>query len=387
MSYLASDSSRPSEKLNALHIDFSEVEPLNKVNKLYVLNGKLYFSGTGVSSSGNTITINASDFLGGVTKVEIETLGITGLTTANKNEAGKLESLLNNLANELTTIGFAVDAKIKVIVESKKGYLFLNSDIKVPSNCHLDFVSPVVIGKSFSLRVEGSFNEFPSSIAASPYLTADASFTNTFTIHRNGQNVTTWVSGDILAIRDTAEAKRYDAVIQSITQLTADTYRIVFEKTVAEDFLTGDKVRKYEQGRLGAAIKRGDAKITVANLSASTTLITTGQYIVIKSKRKCGDFVSHNYPDATTGKILRYSDNEFKYEVRKVVRLSRSSNRVYIDIPLSHDYSIDECYILEMNAKQNVTIEGMRVMSLELGTEPRPNNHIKVVSKNAFFMH
>jgi hypothetical protein len=361
--------SHPYEAVNANHIYFQSIRPTNTTNKLYSNKGTLYFNTFPINGS---CVVSTMPYLNGVSLTDIN----EGFETLI-DESDALNSLLANTNEELTKMGLTTDTRIIVNVEAKNEYIFLNSDIKVQDNQYLNFITPIVCASGFSLRVEGSFSEIPSAIDDSPVLLQDASFTNTFDIDSKDNDLSGWAVNDLISIRDLNEAKRYDAVIQSITEYETGKYTITTNAIIQEDFVVGDVVRRYKQSKLSQALAQGECRIYLSDITA----IATGDFIVVKSKYKAGDFQSYSYTHRETGKYLSYSNNDYKYQVCKVVQKATSSGYVIVDIPMANDYTIDETYILVLNQKQNVGIDNLRVVSLQQGTQPRPNNHLVYINR------
>lgn len=370
----AKNSSSSFQAINANNIVFQDVLPTDVFQKMYATKGTLYFNGYPISNFSKVVS--TAYFIEGVTLEEINTLGFTGLVSAGKDEASKLNAFLQGLDGELAKFGIVDGVKFKVIVESKKGYCFFNGQIKVPSNCTLSFLSTVICGNDFTVRSEGSFREIPSAIGNAPIITQ---FTdgNTLTVNRNNQDMTTWAVGSLIAIRDTSENNRYDAIIASITNLGNNLFRITTVESIDAPLTNGDTVRLYDQSRITQPITRGACRIHLSNIAT----IPQGRFIVIRSKNKVGDFQAHNFTRFPDNVKMSYSDNLYKYQVCKVVQKSNSQGYIVVDIPVSHDYTVDECHILELNPSENIVIEGLRVVSLQQGTQPRENNHIVYLNR------
>jgi hypothetical protein len=320
--------------------------------------------------------ITTNVFLTGHTRTEVEA-GIGTLT----DETALLESLLQNTASELVNMGFDADAPTTITIQSEKGYIHLNGKLGVPDKVSLDFKTPIVIGNDFSLRLSGTSTKEPSTSAAAPYV--DAVFASgllTITINDNAHDVSTWVSGDLVNIRDESEDASIDRIIDTIALVSGDQYTITL--TEAINFTTAgdntDKVRRFVQQTPDTAVTRGDSLLTFT----STTGFAAGDFIQILDNRKAGDYTGNptvTPSDATSP--FWYSDNNVRWESAKIVRIATSTD-MYLDRPLSHDYDdLTTCYVIKISPRQHQFIANLLAIQIEapdqsVGVNVRNNTHI-----------
>lgn len=311
-------------------------------------------------------------FLTGHTKTEVEA-GIGTLT----DETSVLESLLQNTASELVNMGYDADSPIVVSVESEKGYIHLNDKLGVPDKVSLEFKSPIVIGNDFSLRLSGTSVKEPSTASAAPLIDAVyASGAITITFDDNGHDVSTWISGDLVNIRDETADASIDRIIQTISLVSGDQYTMTLTEAINFTTDTTDKVRRFVQQTPDTAIVRGDSLVTFT----STTGFSEGDFIQILDNRVAGDYTG-NANLESGGEKFWFSNNSVRWESARIVKITTSTD-MYLDRPLSHDYdNLATCYVIKISPRQHQYISNLLAIQIEapdqvLGLNVRNNTHI-----------
>jgi hypothetical protein len=324
------------------------------------------------SASSSSVEVSTQNYLNGVTQTEIQN-GVTWLNANSKDESTALLSLLNNTNSELTNLGIDANAIVTIKLESKKGYFYFNNSISVPQNRNLMFLSPVVYGNNFRINLAGQIEENPSNLLLAPYVTQSyAKGSTSIIVNANGNNLSTWAVGDIIALRSISLDKREDHKIASITNNGNNTFTITLNETL-DDFamVQGDPVRKFYQTTLAQATTRKDTTLNVN----STSFFEVGKYVYICNFDNSGDY-NGIYATNSSGSYWRYSNNKYMVEIKQICDIDATNKILFLDSPLSNSFPTTNVYIMQLKPRMNVHIDGLMGMMIEQPTYPRNNYHM-----------
>jgi hypothetical protein len=339
------------------------------------VNGKFLMSkpdGEAYWATGQSVS--TMSFLEGVTKADIER-GATWLEANNKDESQKLISLVSNLNNELTDLGYDNETHKTIIVETPKGFLYLNERISIPDKVNLEFKCFVACGQKFNIQLSGGYGELPPNMSDAPITVGAIDEGDTsIVVNMTGKDNPSLIAGDLIAIRSTELNQRQDNEVSSISVLgtpSDSNFTINLAKPISGFDITNGTVRKYIYALLTTNAVRGDDLISINN----ATNFHVGQYVAFVDKRKAGDIVGRNNTRPNSTSRLWYSNNSFKYEIRHVIEVDRVGNKIKIESPLSNDYDTTNGYVLILRPRHDSHIKGLKFFYCEEPQYPRNNRH------------
>lgn len=380
----------PNAVPETLNFDYDNETLIELNENFFKLNVGLVY-GSEVSTEG---------FIDGITLTQINTYAISVdetdfalLEDGETDDAVNLNSLINNSNGELTAMGYNIGDVITYRVESSSGFIFMNSKVSVPSGASLHFITPIVIGRDFTIELTGNFRyettlngdgDLGSGLLDGSYAEGvstigltDPNFGVAPTIE-----VSSWAVNDLVSIRDESEDTRQDVVITAIVDNGGGAYDISFTPTLNFDAVVNDTIRKFQQQRLAVAGERGDTILECAGDSDDNPT-RAEDMIMIKDFRKLGAVTGYhldvNNSDISPTDITRawYSNNDWKLELTQILRriTGGAVNSLVLTNPLSNDFDINNTYVIRMNPKTNQFIKGLVAYQLE---EPilRSNNHL-----------
>jgi hypothetical protein len=324
-------------------------------------------------------SLSTLPFVNGVSMNDIER-GNAWLQSNNKDEASKLQSLINDEQGELTRLGIDLETgTLNILVESPTGLLYINDRVTIPRNVNVEFKCKVAFGYAGQISMAGLSSMIPANRTRSPYFTTTYPVgTNTFIINANGQNLTSWIPNDLIRFRDEDEETGSDNIINSLTNNGNGTWTLVTRYPLIDFSVTAtDFVRKYSASYLTSVANRGASSVTVANGAN----FTEGMIVSIRDTRRVGDIVASSPSNVTnsSGSRFWYSRNTCRYETRTVIRVT--GNTLYFESPLTYNYdSPSEAYVTALKPVEHSHINGLTAFLVEDGTLPRNNRHILFVN-------
>jgi hypothetical protein len=151
----------------------------------------------------------------------------------------------------------------------------------------------------------------------------------------------------------------------------------IYLKNETEDFAIGSNdgtIRKYLAFGLNSNVSRGDCR---AFLSGSYSNIKNGDYLAFIDKRMAGDIIgsASNVTHFETGKKLWFSNNRFAHCIRQIVENNSNDGFIQLDSPISTNFDTANGYTLVLKPKENIRIDGMKLLYIQEPVYPRLNNH------------
>lgn len=375
----ATRTNAPYQALNANHIYFQDVDPLDISGKLYKKGNDLYYDGKLISFGSPLNVENTS----------LQYLGNNGLTMITGYDLGmKLDGYtddaeaFDNGLKLLSTAG----ASVTVLIDSPFGFCLKNS-VEIPSNVNVIINCPVYYEGDARIRCLGVYIDYfeqqgVDKLTLRRYSTGTTPYTassgqKVIKVQNASQNLPTdqftsaqklalIQAGDVIVIRGMSDAN--GNAIDSETLIVQSVDYVNYEITVTTDLLDS---YKYEYPENTAYTNKfGKTDKTYISKIVSTTLTSNGVKgnmtlsVVDASLFEIGDIIEINdnilvkqvYTNST-------SSNPFRVEINQIIGIDRQNNVLTLLKPLPHtwDHANYPVRVYAIKTTRNSSIENATV--------------------------
>lgn len=375
----ATRTNAPYQAMNANHIFFQDVDPLDITGKLYKKGNDLYYDGK-LISFGTPLNVD---------NTSLQYLGNNGLTIVTGYDLGmKLDGYTDdaeNLDNGLKFLSKA-GASVTVLIDSPFGFCLKNS-IEIPSNVNLIINCPIFFEGDARIRCLGNYIDYFEqqgvnlltlrrfSSGTTPYKASSGQ--KIIKVQNVSQNLPTdpytsaqklalVQAGDVIVIRGMSDAN--GNAIDSETLIVESVDYVNYEITVTTDLLDTYKYEYPENtaytNKFGKTDKSYVSKIVSTQLTANAVKGNMTIGVANSSLFEVGDVIEINdnilvktvYTNST-------SSNPFRVEINQVVDVDRVNNILTLLKPLPHtwDNSTYPVRVYTINTTRNSSIENATV--------------------------
>jgi hypothetical protein len=375
----ATRTNAPYQALNANHIFFQDVDPLDISGKLYKKGNDLFYDGK-IVSFGTPLNVD---------NTRIQYLGNNGLTMISGYDLGmKLDGYTDDA--EAFDIGLkslsAAGASVTILIDSPFGFCLKNS-VEIPSNVNVIINCPVYYEGDCRLRCLGDYIDFFEqqgidkltlrrfSSGTTPYKAnsgqrvirvQNASQNLPTDQYTSAQKLALIQAGDVIVIRGMSDAN--GNAIDRETLIVESVDYVNYEITVTTDLLDTYKYEYPENVQY--TNKYGKTDKTYVSKIVSTSLTTNavqGSYTISvanSSLFELDDVIEINdnilvkqvYTNST-------SSNPFRVEINQVVGIDRQNNILTLlkPLPFTWDNSTYPVRVYTIKTTRNSSIENMTV--------------------------
>jgi hypothetical protein len=375
----ATRTNAPYQALNANHIFFQDVDPLDITGKLYKKGNDLCYDGK-IISFGTPLNVN---------NTSLQYLGNNGLTMISGYDLGmKLDGYTDdaeNLDNGLKLLSSA-GASVTVLIDSPFGFCLKNS-VEIPSNINLIINCPIYYEGDARIRCLGNYIDYFDqqgvnkltlrrySTGTTPYIAQDgqriikvqnASQNLPTDPYTSAQKLALVQAGDVIVIRGMSDAN--GNAVDSETLIVQSVDYTNYEITVTTDLLDEYKYDYPENtaytNKFGKTDKTYISKIVSTSLTTNAVKGNMTISVTNSSLFEVGDVIEINdnilvktvYPNST-------SSNPFRVEINQVTDVDRVNNILTLLKPLPHtwDHSTYPVRVYTINTTRNSSIENAQV--------------------------
>lgn len=293
-------------------------------------------------------------------------------SNANRYEAYKLQSFINNSNGELTRLGVdPLQSRLTITVEtSNNGYLMLEDRITVPTNMTLNFRCPVLMGNYGQILVYGLDRYIPANSTSKPLLITSAAIgESNFTIWRNltsAAEMTTWVDGVLIRSRNEEEENGEDLVVAWCSNIPGTSNYNLVTKQPSQFTLDAyiDGFRRYASARPTT----NTSSIGQTNMKVNdASIFTIGDVVSVFDSRVVSEiYGSNTSTNKSTGAKFWWSGNRAKHEMKRITAVDSNNHNIFFESPLVYSYdNSNTTYVTLLNQKENVEINNLFAIQYE----------------------
>lgn len=387
----ATRTNAPYQALNANHIYFQDVDPLDVSKKLYKKGNDLFYDGK-LIAFGTPLNVE---------NTSVQYLGNIGLTIITGYDLGlKLDGYTDDAEAfdfGLKTLS-AAGASVTVLIDSPFGMCLKNS-VEIPSNINVLVNCPVYFEGDARLRCLGVYIDFFEqqgidkltlrrfSSGTTPYKAnsgqrvirvQNASQDLPTDQYTSAQKLALIQAGDVIVIRGMSDAN--GNAIDSETLIVQSVDYANYEITVTTDLLDTYKYEYPENiaytNKYGKTDKTYVSKIVSTNLTANAVQGSYTLSVANSSLFEIDDVIEINdnilvkqvYTNST-------SSNPFRVEINQIVGIDRQNNILTLLKPLPHtwDNATYPVRVYTIKTTRNSSIENMNVKYRKYPTNRNEN--------------
>lgn len=375
----ATRTSSPYQAINANHIFFQDVDPLDITGKLYKKGDGLYYDGKQIAF-GTALNVD---------NVSLQYLGNAGLTIITGYNLGmKLDGYTDDaeaLDTGLKALS-AAGASVTVLIDSPFGCCLKNS-VEIPSNVNIIINCPVYYEGDARLRCLGDYIDYFEqqgidkltlrrfSSGTTPYKAnsgqrvirvQNASQNLPSDPYTSAQKLALIQAGDVIVIRGMSDAN--GNAIDSETLIVQSVDYVNYEITVTTDLLDTYKYEYTENtqyfNKYGKTDKTYVSKIVSTQL---TTNAVKGSFTI--SVANSALFEKDDVIEINDNILVKQvytnstSSNPFRVEINQIVDVDRQNNVLTLLKPLPHtwDHATYPVRVYTIKTTRNSSIENMNV--------------------------